>query len=198
MGLDLEYMAGQTPLDEEEKEGLLIRTITDRAELDEHEQQNIEQAVYWSLKTSLKADAIFSEVFLRKLHVRMFGNVWKWAGEFRKSNKNIGVDRWMITSELRVLLDDVRYWHTNKTYPPDELTIRFKHRLVSIHCFPNGNGRHSRLVADIVISKVYGLPVFTWGAASTDTQSAQRGRYIKAMKAADQGDMKPLLLFARS
>ncbi len=194
----MEYIAGQTPLDEEEKEGLLIRTITDRAELDEHEQQNIEQAVYWSLKTSLKADTIISEVFLRKLHVRMFGNVWKWAGEFRKSNKNIGVDRWMITSELRVLLDDVRYWHTNRTYPPDELAIRFKHRLVSIHCFPNGNGRHSRLVADIVISKVYGLPVFTWGAAGTDTQSAQRARYIKAMKAADHGDVNQLLLFARS
>ncbi len=198
MGLELEYLAGQTPLDEDEKEWLLIRTITNRGELDEHEQQNIEDAVYWSLKTFLKADSIFSEVFLQKLHVRMFGKVWKWAGEYRKSNKNIGVDRWMITPELRVLLDDVRYWHTNKTYPPDELAIRFKHRLVSIHCFPNGNGRHSRLVADIVISKVYGMPLFTWGAAGSDTQAELRARYIKAMKAADRGDVQALLVFARS
>lgn len=198
MGLDLEYLTGQTPLDEDEKEGLLIRTITNRGELDEHEQQNIEDAIYWSLKTILRADSIFSEVFLQKLHVRMFGKVWKWVGEYRKSNKNIGVDRWMIASELRVLLDDVRYWHNNKIYPPDELAIRFKHRLVSIHCFPNGNGRHSRLVADIVISKVYGMPLFTWGAAGSETQTEQRARYIKAMKAADQGDIQALLIFARS
>jgi Fic-DOC domain mobile mystery protein B len=205
MGLDLAYINGQTPLDEDEKEGLLIHSIATRGELDEFEQQNIEQAVQWSIGRLMKAEAVFGEEFIRALHKRMYGNVWQWAGEFRNSNKNIGVDKWQIPAALRYLPDDVKYWYANNTYPPDELTIRFKHRLVSIHCFPNGNGRHSRLMADIVIEKVFKLPVYTWGAANTASgeaglvkQGDQRTAYLSAIKAADAGDMLPLMNFARS
>jgi len=198
MGLDLEYIEGQTPLDEDEKEGLLIPTIATRGDLDEFEQQNIEQAILWSLKRPFNADAVFSESFMQTVHRRMYGDVWAWAGEFRKTNKNIGVDKWQISTELRYLLDDVKYWHTNNTYNPDELAIQFKHRLVTIHCFPNGNGRHSRLLADIVVSKLYGLPVFSWGAANLAKQSNSRSAYLAAMKAADRGNIQPLLNFARA
>ena len=135
MGLDLDYVDGQTPLGDDEKEGLLIPSIATRGELDEFEQQNIEQAVHWSLGRSFKPEAVFTEEFIRALHVRMYGNVWAWAGEFRKTNKNIGVDKWQISTALRYLLDDVKFWYTNNTYKPDEVTIRFKHQLVSIHCF---------------------------------------------------------------
>ena len=198
MGLDLGYIEGQTPLDEDEKEGLLIPTIATRGDLDEFEQQNIEQAILWSLKRPFKADAVFSESFIQTVHRRMYGDVWAWAGEFRKTNKNIGVDKWQISTELRYLMDDVKYWHTNNTYNPDELAIQFKHRLVTIHCFPNGNGRHSRLLADIVVSKLYGLPVFSWGAANLVKQSDSRSAYLAAMKAADRGNIQPLLNFARA
>ena len=162
MGLDINYIEGQTPLDEEEKEGLLIPTIATRGELDEFEQQNIEQAIQWTLSKKFKAELVFSEVFIREVHKRMYGNVWTWAGDFRKTNKNIGVDKWQIPTDLKRLLDDAKYWHEHKSYPPDEIAIRFKHQLVSIHCFPNGNGRHSRLMADIIIEKIYNLPVFSY------------------------------------
>jgi Fic-DOC domain mobile mystery protein B len=198
MGLDLDYIDGQTPLDEDEKEGLLIKTIATRGELDEFEQQNIEQAVQWSLGRSFKADAVFTEYFIRELHGRMYRNVWAWAGEFRKTNKNIGVDKWQIPTELRYLLDDAKFWYANNTYNPDEISIRLKHRLVSIHCFPNGNGRHSRLMADIVIEKIFKLPVYTWGAASLVKQGDARTFYLNAIKAADKGDIQPLIKFARS
>lgn len=198
MGLDLEYIDGQTPLDEDEKEGLLIPTIATRGELDEFEQNNIEQAILWTLSRSFKAENVFTEAFIRNVHVRMYGNIWAWAGEFRKSNKNIGVDKWQISTELKTLLDDVKFWHDNSTWPPDELAIRFKHRLVSIHCFPNGNGRHSRLMADIVIGKIFRQPVYTWGAASLVRQSNQRTAYLTAVKAADKGNMLPLIDFART
>jgi Fic-DOC domain mobile mystery protein B len=198
MGLDLYYIDGQTPLDEEEKDGLLIPTIATRIELDEFEQQNIEQAVQWTLSRSFKPDAVFSEEFLKALHKRMYGNVWAWAGEFRKTNKNIGVDKWQIPTELRTLLDDVKFWYANNTYSPDECTIRFKQRLVSIHCFPNGNGRHSRLIADIIIEKIYKYPVFSWGAANLSNEGDSRAAYIKAVKTADKGDYSLLLNFARS
>jgi Fic-DOC domain mobile mystery protein B len=198
MGLDLDYIDGQTPLDEDEKEGLLIKTIATRGELDEFEQQNIEQAVLWTLSRSFKADAVFTEDFLRALHKRMYSNVWAWAGEFRKTNKNIGVDKWQIPTDLRNLLDDTKFWYANNTYSPDELTIRFKHRLVSIHCFPNGNGRHSRLMADIVIEKIFKQPVYTWGAANLVKQSDTRMAYLNAIKAADKGDIQPLINFARA
>jgi Fic-DOC domain mobile mystery protein B len=197
MGLDLDYIEGQTPLDEEEKEGLLIPTIATRGELDEFEQQNIEQAVLWSLSRSFKVEAIFTENFIKAVHKRMYSDVWAWAGEFRKTNKNIGVDKWQIPTELRYLLDDVRYWYANNTYDPNELTIRFKHRLVSVHCFANGNGRHSRLMADIVIEKIFKQPVYTWGAANLVKKSDARTAYLNAIRAADDGDIQPLLIFAR-
>lgn len=198
MGLEPEYIEGQTPLNEEEKEGLLIQTIATRAELDEFEQQNIEQAVFWSLGRNFKMDNMFTETFVRALHRRMYGEIWAWAGDFRKSNKNIGVDKWQIQTELRSLLNDTLYWHAQNTFSPEEMTLRFKHRLVSIHCFTNGNGRHSRLMADIIIDKIYKQPVFTWGAANLVKQGDIRTSYLKALKAADLGDMEPLIIFARS
>lgn len=198
MGLDLEYQDGQTPLDEDEKEGLKIATIATRGELDEFEQQNIEQAILWTLKRKFRPEAIFTEDFIRNVHKRMYGDTWAWAGDFRKINKNIGVDKWQIPTELHHLLADATYWMQNNTFSPDEMAIRFKHRIVSIHCFPNGNGRHSRLMADIIIEKIFGLPVFTWGAANLVKGGDQRKEYLKALKAADNGDMKPLVQFARS
>lgn len=198
MGLDLGYDDGQTPLDEDEKEGLLIPTIANRGELDEFEQQNIEQAVLWSLGRSFKADVVFTEDFLKAVHKRMYGNVWAWAGEFRKTNKNLGVDKYQIPTKLRCLLEDVKFWYANSTYTPDETTIRFKHRLVSVHCFPNGNGRHSRLIADIVIDKIFKQPVYTWGSAKLVKQVNSRVAYLNAIRAADGGDIQPLINFARA
>ena len=198
MGLELDYKDGQTPLDDDEKEGLLIKTIATRGELDEFEQQNIEQAVLWSLNRSFKPEAVFTEEFIQGLHKRMYGDVWAWAGDFRQTNKNIGVDKWQISVELKYLLDDTKFWYANNTYNPDELTIRFKHRLVSIHCFPNGNGRHSRLMADIIIEKIFKQPVYSWGATSLVKEGNTRAAYLSAIKAADQGDIEPLIKFAKS
>lgn len=198
MGVALNYIGGQTPLDEEEKDALLIPAIATRGELDEFEQQNIEQAVQWTLGRSFKPDTVFREDFICMVHKRMYADVWVWAGEFRKTNKYIGIDKWQIPTVLRCLLDDIRYWHENNTYPPDEIAVRFKHRIVSIHCFPNGNGRHSRLMADIIIEKIYKQPVFSWGASNLSGEGDARAAYLKALKSADAGDITLLLNFARS
>ncbi len=198
MGLDFEYGEGQTALDDDEKEGLLIPTIATRGELDEFEQQNIEQAILWTLKRTFKPDAIFKEEFVKSVHKRMYGDIWAWAGEFRKTNKNIGVDKWQIPTDLHNLLDDAKYWIENGTFSPDELAVRFKHRIVSIHCFPNGNGRHSRLMADIIVNKLFKQPVFTWGAANLVKGGDARAEYLKAVKAADNGEIEHLMKFARS
>ena len=198
MGLDLEYINGQTPLDEEEKEGLLIPTIANRAELDEFEQQNIEEAMQWVLTRSLNANQILTEKFVKSLHKRMYGNVWSWAGHFRKTDKNIGINKWHISSALKSLLDDTLYWIEHETYTPDEIAVRFKHRIVSIHCFPNGNGRHSRLMADIIVNKIFKLPVFSWGADNLVKESDARTNYLIAIKEADKNNHEPLISFARS
>ena len=198
MGLNLTYNDGQTPLDEDEKEGLLIKSISTRGELDEFEQQNIEDAIQWSLTRKFKTEQILSESFIQQLHIKMYSSVWKWAGEYRKTNKNIGVNKLEITTALRSLIDDAKYWLEHSVYEPDEFAIRFKHRLVSIHCFPNGNGRHSRMIADIIIEKKYQLPVFTWGGASLSVDMDIRSQYLKAIRKADKGDLDLLLKFARS
>jgi len=198
MGLNLNYIDGQTPLDEEEKEGLLISTIATREELDEFEQQNIEEAIKWTLSRKFKPEKLLSEAFIKDIHKRMYKDVWKWAGAFRKTNKNIGADRWQIAIELKNLLEDTRFWIENNTYSPDEIAIRFKHRIVSIHCFSNGNGRHSRLLADIIIEKLFHGAVFTWGAENLSKDSENRRGYLNSLKQADKGDYIELLLFARS
>ncbi|MEO0006793.1 MAG: hypothetical protein RJA20_989 [Bacteroidota bacterium] len=198
MGLDLDYIYGQTPLDEEEKEGLRIPAVATRGELDEFEQQNIEQAIQWTLGRNFRAEVIFTEDFVLKVHKRMYGDVWKWAGAYRKTNKNIGTDNWKISIELKSLMDDAIFWYNNNTWAPDEMAVRFKHRLVSIHCFPNGNGRHSRLMADIIVEKIYKRPVFSWGAANLSNEGDARSAYLKAVKAADKSDYSLLLQFARS
>ena len=198
MGLDLEFLPGQTPLDEDEKDGLLIPTINTRGELDEFEQKNIEEAIQWSLGRNFKPEAIFTEDFVKQLHSRMYGEVWAWAGNFRKTDKTIGVDKWQIPVALKSLLDDALFWVQNNSFPPDEIAIHFKHRIVAIHCFPNGNGRHSRLMADIIISKIFKQPEFTWGAASLLKESEERNQYLKSLSAADAGNYSLLLAFAKS
>ena len=132
------------------------------------------------------------------VHKHMYADVWAWAGEFRKTKKNIGIDRWQIATALWYLLDDIRYWHENNTYPPDEIAVRLKHRIVSIHCFPNGNGRHSRLMADIIVEKIYGQPIFTWGEGKLSSEIDTREAYLRALKVADAGEYDLLIQFARS
>ncbi|AFM03834.1 mobile mystery protein B [Bernardetia litoralis DSM 6794] len=198
MGLDLEYINGQTPLDEDEKDGLLIQTILTRQDLDEFEQQNVEDAMQWVFQRSFSIEQLFTEQFIKNLHKRMYGQVWSWAGSFRKTNKNIGVDKWQIPTQLKNLLDDVLFWIENKTYSENEIAIRFKHILVNIHCFPNGNGRHSRLVADMIISKIYKQKMYSWGEESIVKQGNTRVNYLKALKEADKGNYELLLEFARS
>jgi Fic-DOC domain mobile mystery protein B len=198
MGLDLMYIEGQTPIDEEEKDDLLIKTISTRSELDEFEQYNIEKAVEWSLKREFKMDTVLSEQFILEVHKRMFGEVWKWAGSVRKTNKNIGVDKSQVLIRLKCLLNDCRYWIEHSTFDKDEIAIRFKHQLVSIHIFANGNGRHSRLCADILISKVFNKPVFTWGRENLSGMGKARKDYLNAIHDADNGNISALILFARS
>lgn len=198
MGLNLAYHNGQTPLDEDEKEGLRISSVTNRAELDELEQLNIEEALKWLIGKKFTVDRIFTEDFIRELHRRMFAGVWKWAGTFRQSDKNIGVHWPEIAVQLRQLLDNCRYWIDNNSYTEDEIAIRFKHELVQIHCFPNGNGRHSRLMADVIIDKIFGKPYFTWGSGSLVSAGEVRNQYIRALKQADQGDVSLLISFSRS
>ena len=198
MGLELNYINGQTPLDEDEKEGLLIKTITTRGELDEFEQLNIEEAKVWLLKTKPSIEKIVSEEFIKELHTKMFGTVWKWAGTYRNSNKNIGVDKFEIPIQVRLLLDNTKYWIDNKTLSEDEIAIRFSHRLVQIHLFPNGNGRHSRLIADVLINKGFGKDEFTWGSTNLTAAGDTRTTYLNALRKADEGNFTDLLTFARS
>jgi Fic-DOC domain mobile mystery protein B len=198
MGLELQYKDGQTPLDEEEKEGLKIKSISTQGELDEFEQLNIEKAIEWTIHTKLKPERILTEKFIKDLHKKMYGDVWKWAGEFRKTNKNIGINWTQIGLELKNLIDDTKYWIENKTFSPEEIAIRFKHRIVAIHCFPNGNGRHSRIIADIVIESIFGKDIFSWNKSNMVKADETRKVYIKALKEADNGNINALIKFAKN
>lgn len=185
---------GATPLDPDEMKGLLYSHITTRSELDELEQANIVEGMQW-LKKQKNPD-ILTEAFARELHKRLFGKVWKWARSFRKTEKNIGVDPVQIAIQLRQLLDDTKYWIENGTYPPKELAARFHHKLVLIHPFPNGNGRHARIMADAILTKLMDEPVIDWaGGYRLEAMNERRDQYISALRAADGHDFAQLLEF---
>lgn len=198
MGLELAGLNGQTPIDGDEKAELRIKSISSRGELDEFEQLNIEKAVEWTMKRTLDIRNILTEAFIKELHKKMFGDVWVWAGEFRRSNKNIGVDKNLIGIEIKKLLDDCDYWIAHKVFSEDEIAVRFSHRIVSIHPFPNGNGRHSRLIADVLISHGLKKPHFSWGRTALTPSGGARSAYIQALKEADHNRYEALIRFARS
>ena len=194
MAVKLDYLPSATPLDADELACLIPKHITTQGELNEWEQLNIEQGETWARR---QRKDILNEAFVRQLHKEMFGETWSWAGGFRKSDKNIGVEWQHVGVKLHDLLDDVHYQIDHATYPPDEIAARFHHRLVTIHSFPNGNGRHARMMADLLIQKL-GQPRFTWGSKSLTEATETRISYIGALRAADSGNIQPLLAFVRS
>jgi Fic-DOC domain mobile mystery protein B len=197
--LDLEYPPGATPLDPNESDGLIPDYITTQGELNLLERANIIQASDWAQRR--QKDEVLNVTFLLELHRRMFGEVWRWAGKARKTDKNIGAPHVQIFTGLAVLLDDVKYWVANSTFSWDEIGARFHHRLVAIHIFPNGNGRHSRLMTDLLLTRNAQQP-FSWGQQTSpnelDKVGDLRTRYIEALKQADKGNYEPLIGFVRS
>ena len=183
-----------TPLDPDEREGLKFKHITTRGELNEVEQANVQEGLLW-LKRRRKKE-VLSEQFVRELHKRLFGEVWRWAGGFRQTEKNIGIDPIYIGVQLRLLLDDAAYWAGNTTHSPIEAAARLHHRLVQIHCFPNGNGRHARIMADAYLAECYSHKAIDW-AAGHDLMSSNKRRdaYIASLRSADTGDYTSLLSF---
>ncbi len=188
---------GNTPLADEELADLKP-DLSSKEELNEWERENILQAANWAFhsKTVNEEDPV-TEPYIRELHRQMFSETWKWAGKYRLTEKNIGVLVHEIQQRLAELLGDVRYWIEHKTYEVDEIAIRFHHRLVAIHPFANGNGRHARMIADVLATKL-GAKAFTWGNADIVHEGEARTVYLNGLRAADKGDYVPLLRFARS
>ena len=196
MGLNDGLPDGATPLDGEELDGLLPTHLVSRGQLNEWEQQNIEAALLWLSRQ--RRPRPLEEAWLRRLHREMFGRSWRWAGQYRSSDKSIGADWRQIRMQVPALLADIAYQVEHRVEPVDQIVIRFHHRLVSIHLFPNGNGRHARLIAD-VLNEQLGAPRFSWGGSSNLVEaSILRQRYISALQQADRGDISALLAFARA
>jgi Fic-DOC domain mobile mystery protein B len=186
---------GATPLSAEEKCDLIPAYIAFRHELNLAEQENIAKAKAWAAGTG--HDELVSEDFIQELHRRMFADVWRWAGRYSKTEKSIGIDPREIAVEIRKLTGDAKAQIEHKSYSPDEIAVRLHHRLTKIHAFPNGNGRHARLMADLLIAALGGVP-FSWGSGSLHEVGALRKAYIGALREADRENMAPLVAFARS
>ncbi|MGT2504774.1 mobile mystery protein B (plasmid) [Bradyrhizobium guangxiense] len=186
-----------TPLDPALRGDLLQTWITTRADLNEAEEENILDGADWARGRRGGAEALLTEDFSKSLHEQMFGDVWKWAGSYRQNELNIGIAPHLVPAEMPVMFDNARFWIENDTFPPDEIAVRLHHRLTQVHGFPNGNGRHARMMADLLIEKLGGKP-FTWGSGSIHDTGTLRTTYINALKAADSHDFAPLLAFARA
>lgn len=190
------YPFGTTPLDADEAVGLIPQHISTQEDLNLWEEANIVHGERWAFRQ--KRQDILDEGFMRQLHKKMFEKTWRWAGTFRMSNKNIGVDWPQVPIRVRNLLDNTRYQIDHQVFAPDELAIRFHHQLVWIHAFSNGNGRHARFMAD-VLAITLGMRRFTWGSASSLVKNGGiRTQYLQALRAADQGQLALLLHFAKS
>jgi Fic-DOC domain mobile mystery protein B len=187
---------GATPIAPNEIKGLRYRHITTLGELNELEQANVASGLRWLGRLRRGVD-VLTEGFICELHNRLFGDVWKWAGTFRLTEKNIGCHPSQIAMQLRDLLDDARYWHQHGTYESLEAGARLHHRMVQIHPFPNGNGRHTRLAADTYLKRYFGAPPIDWDAGHNlrDRKGERRREYLTALCAADHHDIAPLLKF---
>lgn len=196
MAIALDDQAGQTPIDADELAQLIPRHITTQSQLNEWEQANIVAAFQW-LKRARHAP-VLTETFCRELHKRMLGKTWRWAGTFRQSDKNIGCDWRQIPARLRQLLDNTRLWVDEQVFPLEEAAVRFHHQLVLVHAFPNGNGRHARLMTDALLRDAGGRP-FSWGSGVDLVRGGDaRSSYLEALRAADRGDFAKLMAFVRS
>ena len=187
-----EYAPGATPIDLDEAKGLIPAHLTLQRELNEYEEANILAGNEW-LFARRRGDPL-DERFIHTVHRRMFNQTWRWAGQARRSDKNIGVSWVEIPARLRQMVGDVRAQIEHRAYSPTEIAARYHHRLVAIHVFPNGNGRHARLMADLLLLELAGRR-FDWGRGSLVTANELRARYIAALKAADNSDIRPLLAF---
>ena len=199
MRLNLNYPKGATPIDPDEMKGLKLDYITTQRELNAAEQNNLIKGTTWAF--AIKRKNVLSEKFLRGLHKKLFGEVWAWAGVYRKSNKTIGVEWFKIPEEIKKLIDDTRYWIENETYPMEELAARFHHRLVWIHPFANGNGRFSRICTDVLMESL-DQKHFSWGSENHEQDITDGGklreRYIHALQMADGKAFKELVDFMKS
>ena len=195
MSINFFYLEGATPLDPNEIEGLRHKHITTQNELNELEQANIDEGLIWLSRT--RKPNVLSDEFALRLHKNLFRAVWRWGGKLRQTEKNIGIDPLQIQVQLRMCIDDARYWYEHKTHPPLEAALRFHLKLTVIHPFPNGNGRHARIMADALLEKIYGLKPIDWaGGQNLQDITARRKQYISALKSADNGDFQPLFEFA--
>jgi len=198
MALTDPHAPGATPLRPEEIRGLK-HSVPNHGELNELEAANIVQGQEWALKARrTKLPDMLSDEYVCLLHKKLYGDVWKWAGKHRQHDTNIGVTYAMISRELRQLFDDAVYWHEHGTYPPDEFAIRLHHRLVKVHVFPNGNGRHARMLGDLLLLRGYKRDRLPWGGGALGSHDPKRCGYIAALQLSDQGDYGPLLEFCRS
>lgn len=192
-----QILPGQTPLDPDEKSALIPGHIQFLWELNQYESDNIRTAETQFLEGRRRQWPLENPEFLKDIHRRMFGQTWKWAGEYRKTQKNLGKEWFRIPEEVKKTCDDFRFWKEKNSFPDLEIAVRFHYRLVAIHPFPNGNGRHARLVADIFLRERKQKPL-TWGTGENFKDNPNRAAYIAALKKADEGDFAPLLSFARS
>lgn len=195
MAVKLEYPPGATPLDPDDAAGLIPSHITTQGQLNEWEFQNVAEGRAWAL--SAKRSRLLTARFAQELHRRMFGRTWRWAGTFRKNETQPGIDPRSIPVELKKLFDDVTYQLRHQSMPLDEIAARFHHRLTFIHPFPNGNGRHARLMTDILL-ELHGAEPFDWGDSDLAAVDDARGRYIAALREADRRNHSSLLTFVRS
>ena len=194
--MKIKYPQGATPLDLDEL-AMLIPNIGTQTQLDEFEAQNVAKAETWAQNNSRLCRELLSAGGLLRLHKRMFGDTWKWAGRFRNSDKNIGIAWTGIAQAVGILCGDANYWIANQTYHWPELAVRFHHRLVKIHPFVNGNGRHARLAASLLL-ECNGKPRLPWGGESLIEESAKRAEYIAALKDVDNGRLERLIRFGES
>ena len=185
---------GHTLLPDDARAHLLQADIATQQELYAAEQLNIAAAL---LRPRPRLPTLLDDSYLRGLHKAMFCEVWAWAGQYRRLETNIGIQPALITEEVRKAVDDAGTWVEHETYEPDELAVRFHHRLVCIHPFVDGNGRHSRISADYLIA-ILGSSEFSWGRLSGLPIASRREQYLAALHKADSGAMNDLVEFARS
>ena len=159
--MPLEPGYGETPIPGDELAALVPHVIdTLAAPITRADIYDLESAVLQdvtetqlaaALDGSLTLDDLLNDYFLRDLHTQLYGDIWMWAGRWRQYEVNIGVAPEHIAVELRSAMGNIGYrWERAADWTPRELGVAVHAEAVRVHPFTDGNGRTTRLLADLV------------------------------------------------
>jgi len=168
--------------------------IQRKREMDALEAVKLAKATDWAIR-HYSADHRFSAADVCLLHKQWLGEVYSWAGEYRRVNIGKGGFAFAMAAQVSRLMEEFErkvlavYTPCNFNDPEKIIeALAVAHcELVLIHPFRDGNGRLSRLLSTLMALQA-GLPLLDFSGIEGKARQA----YFLAVQASMGNDYEPM------